>query len=370
MRLRAIIVNIGLAVTSFLVVLVLAEGALRVRHGSPAPAPAPSPYRTATSLGSRLIPGADMEFLFESTHTPVRVTINQHGLRGPAPRMSPSAKRVLFLGDSVTFGYGVEEESTFVGRVREEWRRSLSDREAVNGGIEDAGIVEERILLEEIGAEIAPASVILCFYPNDSRPPVGFSQEYLLEDRVDRWLRTHPAVLARSRLASFLHFRYRGLLARLHLYNSPIPARFAWIDLWRSGTWRHDGGALDSLTSLARYDWGAAWHGDGWKLVERELRAIHQWCGSRGVSLRVCYSPVQVETEGPAGRSPPAGRLEALCRAMGLDFLDLLPAVRGNAGCYLDHCHYTALGHRIVARALVQWLDVPAGETSRAEGEA
>ncbi|MBN1426570.1 SGNH/GDSL hydrolase family protein [Candidatus Fermentibacteria bacterium] len=289
----------------------------------------------------------------------VRVSINSRGLRGPEPlpRSAGGPARILFLGDSVTFGYAVSEESTFVGRVWEEGRRASPGWEAMNGGIEDAGIVEERMLLEEIGPELDPSLVVVCFYANDSRPPVGFLQEYLSEDPVDRWARTHPRIVSRSRLASFLHFRYRRLVTRFHLYRSPIPARFAWVDLWREGAWRQDAAVLDSLISLARFDWGAGWGGDGWALVKRELTAMERWCMRRGVALAVVYTPVQIEVEGRAVPEPGPGKLlEDLCCTMGLPFLDLLPRLRGTHGCYLDQCHYSIAGHRVVAGALLPWM--------------
>ena len=348
----------ALAVTSFLIPLALAESLLRLHSGPPPRLPPPTPYRRLTPRGPRLIPGAEVDFLFESTVQPVRVAINSHGFRGPGLRRDPHSARILFLGDSVAFGYGVPQESTFVALLGKEWDRRSLAWEAVNGGVEDAGIVEERMLLEDMGEAVSPSAVVVCFYANDSRPPVGFTQEFILEDPVDRWLRTHPQVLARSRLASFVHFRYRRLLTSLHLYRSSIPARFAWVDLWRSESWREDTAVLDSLITLARYDWGAAWQEESWALVERELKRIRHWCIDHDVQLGVCYSPVQVEIEGPVRASTPAGVLATLCDAQGIPFLDLRSALRGRERCFFDQCHYTPRGHRLVAMLLEEWLGV------------
>ena len=143
-KVQRIIVNVALAVTSFLIPLALAESLLRLHSGPPPRLPPPTPYRRLTPRGPRLIPGAEVDFLFESTVQPVRVAINSHGLRGPGLRRNPHSARILFLGDSVAFGYGVSQESTFVALLGKEWDRRSLAWEAVNGGVEDAGIVEER----------------------------------------------------------------------------------------------------------------------------------------------------------------------------------------------------------------------------------
>jgi len=354
-RVREIILDSGLAVISFVCVLGVAECVLRLRHGPPVSPPSSTPYRTSTARGFRLVPGSDVAFLFESTTTPVRVRINRHGLRGPELDTSRPL-RVLFLGDSVTFGYGVEEDSTFVARIDQRWREQGLPWQAVNGGIENAGIVEERMLLEELWDTVSPSAVVLCFYANDSRPPVGFSDEYLLEDPIDRFFRTHPQLLSSSRLAAFFHFRYRRLLSRIRLYRSPIPARFAWIDLWREGSWRFDEAAMDSLRRLARFDWGAAWQESSWGIVARELETIARSCQRARALLGVAYLPVQVEVEGPWSESVPARRLARLCGEAGLPFFDALLALDGCVGCYLDHCHLTPRAHRIVADGLERWI--------------
>ncbi len=350
---RRIILNALVAVTSLAATLAVVELVLRLHHGPYAP-PSPTPYRTVTPEGPRLIPGVEVPFLFESTTEPVWVRVNSLGLRGPELPPSSRGRRVLFLGDSVTFGYGVEEDSTFVALFGHD--RAGEGVVAVNGGVEDSGILEERRLLERVGSLVGPSAVVLCFYPNDARPPVGFAQEYLHEDPLDRWFRRHPHLLARWRLAGFFHFRYRTLLMRLHLYQGPIPARFAWVDAWREGGWRHDPLEWQRLVAEARYDWGAGWEEDTWEAVTTELRKILRWCDEHDAVLGVCYFPVQVEVEGPIDASIPASRLGQVCETLGLPFLDLAPILRGCGGCFIDQCHLTPEGHRRVASALGSWI--------------
>ena len=46
------------------------------------------------------------------------VTTNAEGFRGPSFKRN-NQKKVLFLGDSVTFGFGVDEDEGFVSRFTE-----------------------------------------------------------------------------------------------------------------------------------------------------------------------------------------------------------------------------------------------------------
>ena len=364
MKLRVMISNITVLVITFLICFVSGELVIRIHHGfagGPERVPAPSPYRAITEKGSRLVPGVDVLFQFESTFKPVRVRINKHGFRGPElnGKSGHAGKRLLVLGDSVTFGYGVREGITFVALLDSLLNMnspSPHSWQTINAGVEDVGTREERMILQEKGDEIRPHGVIVAFYANDSRPPVGFRQEYLIEDPIDRWFRVHPAVLTRSHFASFLHFRYRRLLTTLSLYRSPVLARFAWVKVWQESGWKTSPDLLDSLVTLARYDWGSAWIDESWISVRGELSEIKQWCDDRGVVLGVCYLPVQIQAEAPRPMPIPSSKLGRICRDLDIGFEDLLPVLRGEEGCYIDQCHLTPKGHRLVARALFPWV--------------
>jgi len=364
MSVRRRIINIAVLVTTLGSCLIVGEFVLRITDflsGGPPAVPPPAPYRIVTPQGSRLIPETDVVFLFEGTTRPVRVRINTQGFRGCDLQAAHVTRRlrILILGDSVTFGYGVEEDSTFVGELE----RLLAEEPCfedsclvVNGGIEDVGVHEERLVLEEKGDRLNPDIVLIGFYPNDSRPPVGFHQEYLVEDPIDRWVRTHPSLTFRSRLVSFLHYRYRRLLMALHLYRSPLLARFAWVDLWREGRWKTEPDVLDSLVDLARFDWGAAWLPESWESVSHELKLIKRWCGVRDIAMGVFYLPVDVQIEGSRELRYPSEMLGRVCSTLDIPFHDTVPILEGCISCFMDQCHLTPEGHRRIAEELRAWL--------------
>lgn len=99
----------------------------------------------------------------------VEVNFNALGLRGaPIEEKGPQERRALFLGDSVVFGWGVEEEQTFVeGLARhlsaatsEEWR-------GINAGVCSYNSEQEELYLRERGLALEPDLVVLVFIDND-----------------------------------------------------------------------------------------------------------------------------------------------------------------------------------------------------------
>lgn len=66
----------------------------------------------------------------------VEIRTNEWGLRGgPEPPPSPGVRRILFLGSSVTLGWGVPEEQTVTEQIRQMFARDGETVEVLNGGI-------------------------------------------------------------------------------------------------------------------------------------------------------------------------------------------------------------------------------------------
>src|SRR5215831_727211 len=93
------------------------------------------------ALGWRNRPGADTDF--ESPEFRVHVRINERGLRGPSVAATPEARkrRVLFVGDSFVFGWGVEENETFAAELA----RRIPDLEPVLMGVAGYGTDQELV---------------------------------------------------------------------------------------------------------------------------------------------------------------------------------------------------------------------------------
>jgi GDSL-like Lipase/Acylhydrolase family len=87
------------------------------------------------------------------------MTINRLGYRGPEhpPERLPGKSRVVMLGDSIAFGYGVADDKTFSAALE----RMDPRLEVVNLGVQGYGTDQELIKLEEEGLAYHPDVVIL-----------------------------------------------------------------------------------------------------------------------------------------------------------------------------------------------------------------
>jgi hypothetical protein len=152
-----------------------------------------------------------------------RTTINARGFRGPVPGpLRTGERRIVMVGDSVAFGWGVHDEETF---------SALLDSHAVfsvaNLAVEGYGIDQSLLRLEREGAALQPSAVVLHFclandfvdpalphFLYDGRTPkpyfrLGPQGLVLHSDHVRRPLGDRAAAALEQRLELFR--RLRGL---------------------------------------------------------------------------------------------------------------------------------------------------------------
>ena len=148
-----------------------------------------------------------------------RVEINARGLRDrdyPEARV-PGLCRMLVVGDSFAWGFGVQREEIWHERI--ELRHP--DWEIVNAGVAGYATDQELLYLEHRGLALRPDVVLLLFHPNDllenaEHATSGYYKPYFergadgslalrqvpvptgsLEQRVDRWLHFRTYLLYR-----------------------------------------------------------------------------------------------------------------------------------------------------------------------------
>lgn len=87
-------------------------------------------------------------------------------LRVDSDQLEDDARpKVLFLGDSITFGFGVSTESTFV----EQLDRLLPDVSAINAGVIGYSSYQGFRTIEQLGKSLKPDVVVASFNFNDRR---------------------------------------------------------------------------------------------------------------------------------------------------------------------------------------------------------
>ncbi|MFN7972656.1 MAG: SGNH/GDSL hydrolase family protein [Acidobacteriota bacterium] len=149
----------------------LLEGGLRLAPSKSRIAIESAPL-AATSLGPLIEPDSDARIVFRlkpNVSVPflgTTVRTSSLGFRG-AELCDGGTFRIVGIGDSVMFGWGVEEEETYLHRAGELLRPSLPDVETVNLGVPGYNTIQELALLERHVVDLQPAWVALGFIGND-----------------------------------------------------------------------------------------------------------------------------------------------------------------------------------------------------------
>jgi lysophospholipase L1-like esterase len=349
-------------VGAVLVMLLVLEGAVRIVmpqdlaffDGSAIKRPSTRP-----GLRQELIPGG-----FAPGYVGVPVAVNRLGLRDreiAVPKPAGTV-RILGVGDSVTFGYGVPLQDTYLKVLESRLgaRAGGGARyEVVNAGVEECGLDAYLDAVRTLAPVLEPDLVLVGIVLNDierygveaaaaprPRPP-GLAR------------RVHGALLRRSQLYFASERAARSLAYRFHvldiaaLYGSPLRALTS------------DDPALERA----------------WESSLRVLADLVKLARARGLRLVLLVFPVEVQLDGAAIEryrrdygvnvsaraldGEPQRRLAAFAAAHDVPVIDLLPALRaaGGTDLYLragpirfDPVHPSPRGHRVVAEAIVDAL--------------
>ncbi|HYL56341.1 MAG TPA: SGNH/GDSL hydrolase family protein [Gemmatimonadales bacterium] len=203
---------VGMVGGATTVALLIAEGVLRLAHLAPTDGLA-----TVDASEFRAVPGifAPAQDLIDrrDPHLPYHVTIDSLGFRGKDfPKSKPPGElRILFTGDSFTFGDFVDDDATLPAQLERRLTARCGDVRVVNAGLGDATIVEEAHLIER-GLTVSPDLVILLFSEND------------IDDlnRVSTWDRLADNRRTKSRFPFSLVY---PVLRRTALWNLALKAR-------------------------------------------------------------------------------------------------------------------------------------------------
>lgn len=96
--------------------------------------------------------------------------INSSGLRGPQIDITNSRPRILTLGNSCTFGWGVSDSESYVRQLE---MNLHSEYEVINGGIPGYSSLQGRRFYENELANLKPRIVLIMFGWNDQWAAAG-----------------------------------------------------------------------------------------------------------------------------------------------------------------------------------------------------
>jgi lysophospholipase L1-like esterase len=363
----------GLA--ALVVAVLLAELGLRLFGYDPLPdliGPRHLFVRDA-QLGVRLQPGFRGQH--RSHEFEVEIAVNSLGLRdsepGPGDR---EALRILSLGDSFAYGFGVEAEETYA----EELERLLSAKRATcvyNAGAPSYGTRHELELARRLLPELEPELVLLSFFfGNDLYdnilPPMtergGIVLTRYFGDAVDASALKGFA-LEHSQLLTFLILGWMQWVDGVELPAPPTRAPADPELVIETPT------CPQALARAVPEDIERAWQETA-SLVE-ELRDTAQQAGARLVLLhlplryqiddelwqRMCERHGYADPEADYDRGATAKRLGAVAAELGIPILDLAHAFAEEedlAGLYFPiNKHFSAQGHAVAGRAIAAFLE-------------
>lgn len=128
----------------------------------------------------------------ESSEYAIEIATNSLGLRDDEP--DPAADRkILILGDSFVFGYGVDHRKSFAYVFEQGLKRRFGERyEVINGGHTGYDTRRELELFRSLLPRLSPSAAIVTFFIND---PLSNSGEFFflaganqhLSPSADRW---------------------------------------------------------------------------------------------------------------------------------------------------------------------------------------
>ena len=260
--------KLAVAAVAFVVALLLAEVAARIALPALLASPPRAPVAGRVAMLDLVQPSPHADLVYELRRgldcefQGVRVATNAHGWRGPEVAAAKAATgfRVLGLGDSILFGWGVPWEQTGVVRLQQRLAAVLPQRvvEVIGTGVPGYNTAMQAELLRRYGGPLQPDVVLVDFCGNDFDLP-----NFLLAP-VDFWR------LDRSFLVD--------LVLRLH--------RADWRDPWSPfvGAPMRDAGAFES--DPARVPAGYR-HLVGPEAYQRALASIRQWARERGCRVLV-----------------------------------------------------------------------------------
>jgi lysophospholipase L1-like esterase len=159
------------------------------------------------------------------------VRINSDGFRGKESLVAKSGKtRIIFLGDSITFGWGVEEADTFANIIEAELNK-IRPTEVINFGTGNYNTGQEVNLFLQKGLKYKPDKVVVFYFINDvEETPKKSNLVFLGHSRLMTfyWSRMH--ILAETLYPSR---RYKDYYANLYREDRAglIKAKDAFLQL-------------------------------------------------------------------------------------------------------------------------------------------
>jgi len=182
--LKQIFFNAILIFISFLFALSLAEGLTRLKNSSM------KNYDIEMWKYARELKKPSEISILGHEHIPskratlqsVDIRINERGMRGPSlTPADPKKRRILFLGSSVTLGWGVTENETVTYRLENLFLNDGKIVEVLNGGIGNYNTVRYTELFKRRLHDLNPTDIVIHYFVRDAEVLESGGGNFLLQ---------------------------------------------------------------------------------------------------------------------------------------------------------------------------------------------
>lgn len=297
---------------------------------------------------------ANVDGIHASNEFSVRYRTNAWRMRDPErPLEKPAGTfRIVLLGDSLTFGSGVNDEDTF-GRQLE---RILNARaggrryQVINAACASWGTAHHLVFLEETGFKFRPDLVLMAFHdddPKDNRVSGFFALD--ADGRPERKPARRQTVSVVKRVTAMIP-GYAWLAQHSHLFSALRLRLASWVKQFRAGD-RTNTDFLDA----GRKRPAAVWPEADWKLTAALLERVRDRAREEGAAFALLHAPFPRYNRAVEARY--AAMAEAL-KVPHLELIDLLAAATPDGPNYFPaNRHFTPRGNRLIAEALARFLD-------------
>lgn len=242
----------------------------------------------------------------------VDIRINERGLRGgPVPPPQPGQRRILFLGSSVTLGWGVPESETVTERLQAALRADGENVVVLNAGIGNynAPRYVQRFLTRL--TDLKPTDIVVHYFVRDAET---------LDAGGGSWLLRHSQLAATIWIAAERLFGSSGEKSLVDHYR-------------------------------AVYDPGAP----GFQAMQAALARLAAWAKENKVNVYFAMTPdVHDLVDYKFGFIH--DQMKPIAERLGFTYVDLLPSMRNLTPQELwsmpGDPHPNGLGHKLMAEAI------------------
>ena len=235
------------------------------------------------------------------------VSVNSLGLRDReySPTPEPGLRRVLGIGDSQTFGNGVDLAETWPKQLERNLNEMASDGggegwEVLNAGIPGTDTWQHEIWARRLLDAYQPHAVVLAFYVNDVSPSY--------QPKGNR---------AKAKTNTF-EKRVVYLLKRSALINIVVQRWAAWKHSQRMKEGRAVSEFIVTGERNERID-------RGWQQVDESLAAIAALCEERKIAFLLAVLPRRDQVTGVLSSRVYNDRLTEITSRHGVARVDVLP---------------------------------------------